>query len=51
MYYFYQEARNMLNELLIKDKIELDKNHHILYILEKKLSDEIIIIDNKLFNN
>jgi 26S proteasome regulatory subunit N5 len=44
------ETRNMLNELLIKYKKELDKNNHILYIVEKRLSDEIIIIDNKLFN-
>ena len=44
------ETRNMLNELLIKYKKELDKNNHILYIVEKRLSDEIIIIDSKLFN-
>ena len=44
------ETRNMLNELLIKYKKELDKNNHILYIVEKRLSDEIIIIDGKLFN-
>ena len=44
------ETRNMLNELLMKYKKELDKNNHILYIVEKRLSDEIIIIDTKLFN-
>ena len=44
------EARNMLNELLIKYKKELDKNKNILFIVEKRLSDEIILIDNSLFN-
>jgi 26S proteasome regulatory subunit N5 len=44
------ETRNMLNELLIKYKKELDKDSHILFIVEKRLSDEIIIIDNNLFN-
>ena len=44
------ETKNMLNELLLKYKKELDKNESILYIVEKRLSDEIIIIDNKLFN-
>ena len=44
------ETRNMLNELLVKYKKELDKNIHILFIVEKRLSDEIIIIDNNLFN-
>jgi 26S proteasome regulatory subunit N5 len=44
------ETKNMLNELLIKYKKELDKNKSILYIVEKRLSDEIIKIDNKLFN-
>ena len=44
------ETRNMLNELLINYKKELDKNIHILFIVEKRLSDEIIIIDNNLFN-
>ena len=44
------ETKNMLNELLIKYKKELDKNNHILFIVEKRLSDEIIIIDNNLFN-
>ena len=44
------EARNMLNELLIKYKKELDKNKNILFIVEKRLSDEIILIDNTLFN-
>ena len=44
------ETKNMLNELLIKYKKELDKNIHILFIVEKRLSDEIIIIDNNLFN-
>ena len=44
------ETRNMLNELLVKYKKELDKNLHILFIVEKRLSDEIIIIDNNLFN-
>jgi len=44
------ETRNMLNELLIKYKKELDKNADILFIVEKKLSDEIILIDDNLFN-
>ena len=44
------EERNMLNELLIKYKKELDKNKNILFIVEKRLSDEIILIDNSLFN-
>ena len=44
------EERNMLNELLIKYKKELDKNKNILFIVEKRLSDEIILIDNNLFN-
>ena len=44
------ETRNMLNELLIKYKKELDKNKFILYVVEKRLSDEIILINNTLFN-
>ena len=40
----------MLNELIIKYKKELDKDENILYIVEKRLSDDIILIDNKLFN-
>ncbi len=44
------ETKNMFNELLIKYKKELDKDSHILFIVEKRLSDEIIIIDNNLFN-
>ena len=44
------ETRNMLNELLIKYKKELDKNQFILYVVEKRLSDEIILINNTLFN-
>ena len=38
------ETKNMLNELLIKYKKELDINKNILFIVEKRLSDEIIII-------
>ena len=44
------ETKNMLNELLIKYKKELDINKNILYIVEKRLSDDIILIDNHLFN-
>ena len=44
------ETKNMLNELMIKYKKELDINKNILFIVDKKLSDEIIIIDNNLFN-
>ena len=44
------ETKNMLNELLIKYKKELDKKKEILYIVEKRLSDEIILINNNLFN-
>ena len=44
------ETRNMLNELIIKYKKELDLDKNILYIVEKRLSDEIIIIDDTLFN-
>ena len=44
------ETKNMLNELIIKYKKELDKDENILYIVEKRLSDDIILIDNKLFN-
>ena len=44
------ETKNMLNELLIKYKKQLDINKSILYIVEKRLSDDIILIDDKLFN-
>ena len=44
------ETKNMLNELLIKYKKELDINKNILFIVEKRLSDDIILIDNHLFN-
>ena len=44
------ETKNMFNELFIKYKKELDKDKNILYIVEKRLSDDIIIIDNNLFN-
>ena len=44
------ETKNMLNELIIKYKKELDKDENILYIVEKRLSDDIILIDNNLFN-
>ena len=44
------ETKNMLNELLLKYKKELDVNENILFIVEKRLSDEIIIIDNGLFS-
>ena len=44
------ETKNMLNELIIKYKKELDKDENILYIVEKRLSDDIILIDNTLFN-
>ena len=40
----------MLNELKIKYKKELDVNKNILYVVEKRLSDDIILIDNQLFN-
>ena len=44
------ETKNMLNELIIKYKKELDVNKNILYVVEKRLSDDIILIDNNLFN-
>ena len=44
------ETKNMLNELLLKYKKELDINKNILYIVEKRLSDEIILIDDNLFS-
>jgi len=44
------ETKNMLNELKIKYKKELDVNENILYVVEKRLSDDIIIIDSQLFN-
>ena len=44
------ETKNMLNELKIKYKKELDVDKNILYVVEKRLSDDIILIDNHLFN-
>ena len=44
------ETKNMLNELLIKYKKELYLDENILYIVEKKLGDDIILIDKILFN-
>ena len=44
------ETKNMFNELFIKYKKELDLDGNILYIVEKRLSDDIILIDNVLFN-
>jgi len=44
------ETKNMLNELLLKYKKELDINKSILYIVEKRLSDDIILIDDNLFS-
>ena len=44
------ETKNMFNELFIKYKKELDLDRNILYIVEKRLSDDIILIDNVLFN-
>ena len=44
------ETKNMLNELLIKYKKDLDKNKTLLYIVEKRLSDDIILTNNALFN-
>ena len=44
------ETKNMLNELLIKYKKQLDLDKNILYIVEERLSDDIILIDNTLFN-
>ena len=44
------ETKNMLNELYLKYKKELDLDENILYIVEKRLSDDIILIDNTLFN-
>ena len=44
------ETKNMLNELLLKYKKELDINKNILYIVEKRLSDDIIHIDDNLFS-
>ena len=44
------ETKNMLNELLLKYKKELDINKNILFIVEKRLSDDIIPIDDNLFS-
>ena len=44
------ETKNMLNELILKYKKQLDFNKNILYIVEERLSDDIILIDNTLFN-
>ena len=44
------ETKNMFNELLLKYKKELDLDENILYIVEKRLGDDIILIDNNLFN-
>ena len=44
------ETKNMFNELKIKYKKELDIDKNILYIVEERLSDDIILIDNNLFN-
>ena len=43
------EMKNMLNELKIKYKKQLDIDKNILYIVEKRLSDDIIIINDNLF--
>ena len=43
------ETKNMLNELKIKYKKQLDIDPNILYIVEKRLSDDIIIINDGLF--
>ena len=44
------ETKNMFNELKLKYKKELDLDENILYIVEKRLGDDIILIDNNLFN-
>ena len=44
------ETKNMLNELILKYKKQLDFDKNILYIVEERLSDDIILIDNTLFN-
>ena len=44
------ETKNMFNELNIKYKKQLDLDKNILYIVEERLSDDIILIDNNLFN-
>ena len=44
------ETKNMFNELILRYKKELDLDENILYIVEKRLSDDIILIENKLFN-
>ena len=44
------ETKNMLNELLLKYKKELDINKNILFIVEKRLSDDIIPINDNLFS-
>ena len=44
------ETKNMLNELLLKYKKQLDYDKNILYIVEERLSDDIILIDNTLFD-
>ena len=44
------ETKNMLNEILLKYKKELYLDDNILYIVEKRLSDDIILIDKILFN-
>jgi len=44
------ETKNMFNELKLKYKKQLDLDKNILYIVEERLSDDIILIDNNLFN-
>ena len=44
------ETKNMLNEILLKYKKELYLDDNILYIVEKRLNDDIILIDKILFN-
>lgn len=40
----------MFNELKLQYKIQLDWDKNISYIVDKRLSDDIILIDNNLFN-
>ena len=44
------ETKNMFNELKLQYKIQLDWDKNISYIVDKRLSDDIILIDNNLFN-
>ena len=44
------ETKNMFNELKLEYKIQLDWDKNISYIVEKRLSDDIILMDDNLLN-